>query len=100
MFCFICISRTFRVGKIYRYDQDKMAPLYYLVGIVSALVSGLGFEKLYTPAVITSYGFILNGLLSANYPGIMNGLDKCISLVFAIMLLIGYFISVTRMWNT
>jgi hypothetical protein len=37
-----------------------MAPLYPLVAVISTLVGALWFGKPYSPAIITSVGFVSN----------------------------------------
>ncbi len=61
---------------------DGKMIVYMVIGLGTVLVSSLGFGKPYSPAVISSVGFLVNGLVGWFYPGLYDWLDKsCLVLV-------------------
>ncbi len=69
-----------------------MAPLYSLITLISTLVGALGFGKPYSPAIITTIGFVSNNLFAwfVGLPGMVDWVDKLISLIVVVALLVQY----------
>jgi hypothetical protein len=70
-----------------------MGPLYSVVGMVSTIAGGLLFGRPYSPAYLSTCGFILNFFVTRALaiPGLFDWLDKCISLVAVALIFIEYF---------
>lgn len=72
---------------------DQTAPMYSLIGLISTLVSVVGFGKPNSPffTMLVGLGVSVFGPLLMDKPGLFEWLDKSVPIIVIFMLLCEYF---------
>ena len=87
------IIDLFKIKDLFKRPEDRMAPLFILLGVLTNVTAILGFGKPYTAFYITGAGLVLSVVLCIFLPGLWEWCERLFLIITPLGLGIQYF------WN-